>query len=409
MQNKSFQSKALVCAAIATLITGCASGSGGQLPPTTQPLSDFPNARQADANVASIDAPLPSTCTWSVVPSTNWTTGNQNLFAVDASSSSDAWAVGQGPSTKSLALHWNGATWTQSSTPAPLVTNKGFKLTAVSEVAPNDVWAMGYYKDSSLVVHTLAEHFDGTHWTIVPMPPTPAGDRGLNLDAVKMITHANGWAVGSEYTASSNRTVIEHWDGISWTRVPSPNASTNINELDSLAVISPTNIWASGTAFQLGSIVLHYDGNTWALVRTVPASLEALAAASTSEIFDVGYYQKGSINQTYAEEYFGTTFLQQATPNAGADTTEVFGAAAVSTNEVFAVGYHHSSITSLNKPFAMMWNGTSWVLGQPRSVASDVLNAVTAIPGTKDAFAVGLSFNNTSGDYKTLTERVHCL
>jgi hypothetical protein len=394
--------------AIAIIVSGCASGGGGQVPPTLQSQSALPNVRHADATVSSNDSGFSSTCTWSILPSTNPTYGLQNLHAVEAASNSDAWAVGEDQGSKTLALHWNGATWTRFTTLNP-VTNHEVQLSSVSEVASNDVWAVGSYSDSSWIVHTVAEHWDGAHWTIVPTPPTPSGARSLVLEAVKMIAHDNGWAVGSENTSGSNMTVIEHWDGHSWTRVPSPNAAVSINDLRSIAVISPSDIWATGNAYGLGSIVLHYDGANWALARTVPVNLEALAAASGSEIFNVGYYNKNSINQSYAEEYHGTTWLQQTTPNAGTDTVVVYGAAAVSATEVFAVGFHYHTAGSTNQPFAMMWNGTSWVLSQPLAVDSTVLNAVAAIPGTKDAFAVGISHNTTTDTYKTLIERVHCL
>src|SRR3954453_3706712 len=56
-----------------------------------------------------------------------------DLVAVDARSSSDVWAVGDG------IVHWDGRTLTVMPTPW-----KGAVLTAVSVLSPVDVWAVGY-------------------------------------------------------------------------------------------------------------------------------------------------------------------------------------------------------------------------------------------------------------------------
>jgi hypothetical protein len=128
-------------------------------------------------------------------------------------------------------------------------------------------------------------------------------------------------------------------------------------------------------------------------------------------MFDVGYSGFVSNAKTYAEKYNGSSWTHQTTPNVGSDAVWITGGAAVSANEVFAVGYHGGPTpTTPYKPFAMMWNGTSWVPSQPLTVGTvgeDLLNAATAIPGTKDALAVG--FVRNFGGLQPLIERVHCL
>ena len=401
------RTRAAVGAAIAILVSGC-SGGGGQLP-TLQQQENLPqNLRHAYQNVSSIDPNLSPTCTWSIVPSTSPVNGFQDLYAVDAASNSEAWAVGEGSKYRTLALHWNGSTWKQYVTPNPVtLAGNDVNFKAVSETAPNDVWAIGNYEDSSYIVHTLAEHWDGVQWKIVPTPATPPGDTGFGLWAMKMISHDNGWAAGSEYVAGSAKTLIEHRNGSTWTRVPSPNATLSLNELNSLAVVSPTDIWASGGSSNGTSVVLHYDGTQWTLSHTIVAEVDALAAASSTEVFDVGYYPNST--QTYAEKYDGSSWTPQVTPNAGSDNVSISGAAAVSAKEVFAVGYHQTGTTNDAKPFAMMWNGTSWVASPPRARNASYLNAITAIPGTKDAFAVGFSRDYSNGTDQLLIERVHCL
>jgi hypothetical protein len=341
------------------------------------------------------------------VPSTNPTPGYQGLGGVEAASAGEAWSVGEGQDGKTLALHWNGSAWQEYLPPNPPTNNEVY-LKSVAETAPSDVWAVGSYYDNNHIGQPLAEHWDGAHWTIVPTLTALPGDSYVFLSAIKMISHTNGWAVGSEGTSTSVKSVIEHWNGSKWTRMASPNAATGSNNLTSLAVLSSSNIWASGEGEAYNSVLLHYNGATWSIVHTNPARIKALASVSSSEIFDVGYQPSNSIEQSYAEKYNGSSWMHQITPNAGSDQVELEGAAAVSANEVFAVGAHGNGTTTIS-PFAIMWNGTSWIASHPLAIGWSAFYGAAAIPGTKDAFAVGYSKDFGNGAYQTLVERVHCL
>ena len=77
------------------------------------------------------------------------------------------------------------------------------------------------------------------------MPP-----RGSGLYAVTAISPTNAWAVGSQ-TASTGAevTFTLHWNGRTWSEIPSPNpsdAASAQNELRSVAAVSPDNVWAVG-------------------------------------------------------------------------------------------------------------------------------------------------------------------
>ena len=396
-------------AAAAILVSGCTGGSGTQLPPAFQPQSISQTDPQAYRHIPALEANLSPTCTWSIVPSTNPTPTFQTLYSVEAVSTTEAWAVGLGPDQKTFALHWNGAGWTQIPTANPTSSVEAH-LTSVAEIAPNDVWAVGDYTDSDQTNHSLAEHWDGAHWTLVTTaPPSNTGDP-TDLQSVKVISHTNAWAVGAEYLPSTStyKTFVEHWNGTAWTQVASPSVATTANYLMSLAVVSPSNIWASGSLFNENGIVLHYNGSTWTLSHTTTAHLAGLATASISEVFDVGDFTSNSMSKSYVEKYNGSSWTSQATPNAGSDQVVLNSAAAVSASQVFAVGYHYSTATT--QPFAVMWNGTSWVSSQPLTLnSSSSFNAVTAIPGTKDAFAAGYSYNRSNNQTQTLLERAHCV
>jgi len=93
--------------------------------------------------------------------------GDTALISTSGGSANDVWAVGQangstygcGPKCVTVAMHWNGTSWTVVTTPNPSSTYLNAFL-GVFEVASNDVWAVG----STDYQSTLIEHWNGTNW-----------------------------------------------------------------------------------------------------------------------------------------------------------------------------------------------------------------------------------------------------
>ncbi len=75
-------------------------------------------------------------------------------------------------------------------------------------------------------VSPLVEAWNGTTWTLVPMP-LPGGEGGGLFDAT-CVNGSDCWAVGAVVATGSGNptgTLIEHWNGTSWSVVPSPTPS----------------------------------------------------------------------------------------------------------------------------------------------------------------------------------------
>ena len=99
------------------------------------------------------------------------------------------------------------------------------QLLAAAAIADNDIWAVGFSDQVTappVVDSTLAEHWDGTSWSIVSTPPTPSG--GVNPPNAQFLGVAAAasndvWAVGFK-TGPDNpdfgEQLIEHWNGTSW-------------------------------------------------------------------------------------------------------------------------------------------------------------------------------------------------
>jgi hypothetical protein len=152
----------------------------------------------------------------------------------------NAWAVGS-DANHSLIEHRNSAlAW--SVVPSPANEPAGGELDAITAVSANDIWAVGHSRSGSVgnAFEPLIEHWNGTAWTLVPSPSVTAGNAQDTLSSVSAIGSSDVWAVGAALqNFSVNQTLAEHWDGTAWQIVPSANPGPGSNQLNSLAQTAP--------------------------------------------------------------------------------------------------------------------------------------------------------------------------
>ncbi|HYO48515.1 MAG TPA: PQQ-dependent sugar dehydrogenase [Chloroflexia bacterium] len=184
---------------------------------------------------------------WDVVPAPDFGEGTEaRLLSVEVISDSDAWAVGNFKATPSgnaetLTLHWNGSAWSRVPSPNADPSTHNF-LRGVTAVAPNDVWAAGYYGPAG-TGQSLFLHWNGTQWSHVPTPN--AGDNTFPIE-IKAASANDVWAVGNAFSEGVARSLVMHWDGGAWSVVPSPNASSGNNYLFGIAPVSASDVWMVG-------------------------------------------------------------------------------------------------------------------------------------------------------------------
>jgi plastocyanin len=273
-------------------------------------------------------------------------------------------------------------------------------LTDVAALSPTDAWAVGDFVDEAGVSHTLAEHWDGSQWSVVP---TPDGESGMGaLAGVAALSSSDVWAVGSSPDGDGrSHTLVLHWDGSGWTVVPSPSPAAYANDLSGVSAASATDIWAVGSQSIYGagdaqSLALHWDGKTWAVVATIDPSLTNnylfdVEAISPDDVWAAGSYLKDEnlIYQVLYEHWDGSAFARVAGPNAVQES--VYGIDAVSSNDVWAVGPGGDPAAPGN-PFSHHWDGTAWHdvsippmgLGPLNEVAALFPDDVWAVGGTHD-------------------------
>ena len=241
------------------------------------------------------------------------------------------------------------------------------ELFGVSAVSGTDAWAVGRYTNNTThVVDTLVLHWNGAAWSRVPSPsPGPGGSVLLGVNAVSA---ADAWAVGfSQGTTGSQATLILHWNGRAWSQVPSPNPSSPNNELTGVSAVSGTDAWAVGdrgssSAGQADTLALHWNGTAWSQVKSPNPS-----------------------------------------SNPSSPSNELTGVSAVSGTDAWAVG-DYGTVTGQDT-LALRWNGTAWSQVKTPNPSGrfgpDVLLGVSAASGT-DAWAVGEYVNNTTNLRATL-------
>ncbi len=149
-----------------------------------------------------------------VITTSNIITLTSGMFnGVDANSASHAWAVGyylndSAGASQSLALHWNGTSWSVVSTPIiPFVRTQ---LNGVSALSSSDVWATGCYIYTNSCGGTLTMQWDGTSWKI--FNSQDINSNGNIFYGIAMTSHSDGWSVG--YTSPGigvGNTLIERW------------------------------------------------------------------------------------------------------------------------------------------------------------------------------------------------------
>ncbi len=278
---------------------------------------------------------------WQVVPSPD-PSGSSNynvLSGVAATSATSAWAVGtyfNGTALQTLIEHWNGASWAVVPSPDPTGSAYDNVLSGVAATSATDAWAVGYNNTPTPSgvpgpPQTLTEHWNGTSWTVVPSPDPTYWDE---LRAVATTSADNAWAVGFNFTGiGAQKTLVEHWNGTAWQHLTSPNhagLTPVTNRLVGVAVTSATNAWAvgsynNGTTSQ--TLVEHWNGTSWAIVPSPNPggtsrnnTLNGVAFTSASTAWAVGGYSDGTADQTLVLDWNGTAWKRVASPNPGGTT-----------------------------------------------------------------------------------------
>jgi hypothetical protein len=333
-----------------------------------------------------------------------------SLAAVSAGSATDAWAVGQTRTTKTLALHWNGTNWAQALTPTPGAF--GSQLSGVTEISPANVWAVGSANTSS-GSKTLALHWNGKKWDRVLTPSPGISD----LAGISAVSATDIWAVGSGGTTTRETTLVLHWDGRTWTHVPSPTPPGQVIALFAVSAVSATDVWAVGRDLTktIGkALVLHWNGTAWTQVPSPDPGVSdnqlfGVHMTSATDGWAVGLADNGAGGAlTLVLHWNGTAWTQAPSPtfglaNGGSVLTAVSG---LTGSDAWASGFVFTNGGG-EGILLLHWNGTSWTRAPSPSpspggpTGGSFLNGVD-MAATADVWSAGGTFFDGTGRERTL-------
>jgi hypothetical protein len=287
---------------------------------------------------------------WSILSSPN-PTGSDGfaLHGVSCVSTTSCFAVGDylgGLGDKTLVEHWNGSAWSILSSPNPTGADDT-ALYGVSCVSTTGCFAVGS-SQTGTVLDSLVEHWNGSAWSIMTSP-NPTGSTDTGLSSVSCANTTSCFAVGSYITASANKALVEHWNGSAWSIMSSPNpAGSRYTGLLGVSCPSTTTCFAVGdystTAPTTKSLVEHWNGTSWTIMTSPNPTGSAtyvvgVSCPNTTSCFAVGSYITTSAGKTLVEYWNGSAWSIMTSPNpTGSTYLSLNGVSCPSTTSCFAIG-----------------------------------------------------------------------
>lgn len=270
------------------------------------------------------------------------------------------------------------------------------KLTAVAALSSDDVWAVGERAFAPFV-----KHFDGTSWKVMH-----TGLSAGRLSDVLEVAPDNVWAVGQTSDVAPSQGIIVHWDGASWTQMPSPGDRYAYNQLLRVTATSAHGVYATGWTGPAPSgeylqVVERWNGKVWKVDTSAPLqTATAVSGASPTDGWAVGteesrYTNKHGIvwHQARIEHWNGDAWQSVTTPNPGYQGSELDDVSAIADDDAWVVGVDHYGKAFAQTPLALHWDGSEWsqVLPQQEGfLHGSYLQAVSA-EAANDVWAVGRS------------------
>jgi hypothetical protein len=244
------------------------------------------------------------------------------LQAAAAVSATDVWAVGSGASAFStlyqpLIEHWNGSTWSVVRSPRVGSGADTGTLVDIAALGKTNVWAVGNEYNGTTTT-TLVEHWNGNCWSIAPSPNV-SGAVSNQLQSVAAVSATDVWAVGYWVDSSGfKRTLAEHWNGNAWSILSTPQySSLAYNYLFGVTAITSSDVWAVGyysniQGYNANTLVEQWNGSQWSIVTSSNSAnayngLASVAAVSAADLRTVGSYTNiHNVTSTLIEQWNGS-------------------------------------------------------------------------------------------------------
>jgi hypothetical protein len=291
-------------------------------------------------------------------------------------------SLGHGPFVES----WNGTEWSIQTAPSPEGSELG-ELRGVSCASSTACTGVGAYKTSSSTVSPFADRWNGTEWSS-QQTPSREGSKESWLNKVSCVSTTACTAVGV-YTTSSGAwmALAEHWNGTGWSiqTTPIPGGASE-SWLTGVSCSSPALCTAAGayvnSAGKAVTLAERWNGTEWS-IQTTPnpegakeSRLNGVSCSSSNLCTAAGEYQNSAgKGVTLVERWNGTEWSIQTTPNPGGSFNTLAGVSCASSTECLAVGEYSTATGEFG--LVERWNGTSWVT-EPAAMGVEVASLLAA-------------------------------
>ena len=360
-----------VLISIAALLGGCGSSAG------------------AAATWSAVTAPLPAGAT------------SGELVGVSCPTSTTCFAVGDSSrgTIKTLVVRRNAgsSSWSVVASPSPSGASSS-RLAGIACPTSTACFAVGQSAG-----HALVDRWNGKVWTIVEVPqPSEVRTSGLNGVACPGVTSC--FAVGQFQDRSGpQKTLIERWNGTTWTIVSHPKLSGGNRYLFAVACGTSTSCFAVGTHSVTGggelscepeldcsatTLVEQWNGKHWTVVASpngpypaLQSTLTGLSCASATSCVVVGVATpRGTWGTMLTERWNGKQWtIGSAAIPAGAVGSELYGVSCSTSTSCFAAGAYQTSTGA--RTIVDHYNGSQWSIAR-RPGVSGALRGVSCVSAT---------------------------
>jgi hypothetical protein len=333
----------------------------------------------------------------------------QRIWSVSCSGVDFCAGVGSysdGANDQTLALLWNGQSWSQVNSPNPAGPSLAQQLLGVHCVSSNWCIAVGWY-GVGVYTQELALLWDGSAWTQMD-----TSNIGGNLDdqfrSVSCNSTTSCMAVGETNTGSATANISAHWDGSHWTElaIASPGSGSSVHQL--WGVSCATAQWCAAVGVYLlpgyNTMAFIWNGSTWTSTQIpLPGGssrlheLNGVSCLSPTWCVAVGRYNDGVADRSMVLQWNGSTWSLVSSPNVGVDQRNVLNGVDCRTTEwCVAVGRYQNGTTS--QTLVQQWNGSSWVVLDSPNVGTDLYNVLYSVscPVDWNCAAVGRANNGVA-------------
>ncbi|RMF74671.1 MAG: hypothetical protein D6738_05695 [Acidobacteria bacterium] len=378
--------------------------------------------------------------TFAIVPTPDPGSSSNALIGVAAVGDGTAWAVGSqsGNGTTGLILYYDGAGWSEVDIPAEA---EGISFGAIGNTPEGEVWMVGTRPHTVYEVEVIwlrardgaidrvdsftqgggpvdvsasaadnvwgvsggmwstdqggyANRFNGTDWETMQLP-APYGYRN-DPQGIFAAGPDDVWIVGLGGASKNHwEGYVQHWNGTSWERVPTPVDGQDLIFFESIDGSGPDDIWISGHVNYVEDLLLHWDGSSWSrhagLAR--PEPLEDVAAPAPDNAWASPY------SQTPGTPFFrfdGESWVEGSVVEVpGAQTVNWRDLSRAGDCEVWSAGSYHDGTTHHTLVARMV--GTALTVGRSASEAGpdETHLSWTELPGIP-------AYDVVSGDLRTL-------